>query len=245
VSNASAGVEGTSSGHRIEGGADSASGSGFVPVKPTWRGVLHQGAFFVAIPAGLALVVLAQGTSAHIAGVVYGLSLIGMYGTSATYHRLARSERSRRILKRLDHSMIFVLIAGTVTPVALLGLHAPWSTVLLILVWGGAAAGVALKMFRIDRSQVLSGALYIILGWAAILMGPQLIHGLNTASLTLVLVGGLLYTAGAIVLLRRRPDPAPARFGYHEVWHSLVVSASACHYVAVLLLVLLARPAIG
>ena len=238
-------VEGMASGDRIDGGADSTSGTGLVPVKPAWRGVMHQGAFFVAIPAGLALVVLAQGTSARIAGVVYALSLIGMYGTSATYHRLARSEHSRRILKRLDHSMIFVLIAGTVTPVALLGLHAPWSTALLIAVWGGAAAGVALKMSRIDRFRVLSGALYIVLGWAAILVGPQLVHGLNTASLTLVIVGGLLYTTGAIVLLRGRPDPAPATFGYHEVWHSLVVSASACHYVAILLLVLLARPAVG
>ena len=238
-------AEEPSSDHQAEGGADTASGEGMAPVKPTWRGVLHQGAFFVAIPAGLTLVVLAHGISARIAGGVYALCLIGMYGTSATYHRLARSERSRRILKRLDHSMIFLLIAGTVTPVALLGLHAPWSTVLLIVVWGGAAAGVALKMFRIDRFRALTSALYIVLGWAAVLMGPQLVHGLNTASLTLVLVGGLLYTTGAIVLLRRRPDPRPATFGYHEVWHSLVVSASACHYAAVLLIVLLARPAIG
>ncbi len=231
--------------HRTEDEVDSASASDVATVNPTWRGVLHQGAFFVAIPAGLTLVVLAQGTSARIAGVVYAVSLIGMYGTSAAYHRLARSERSRRLLKRLDHSMIFVLIAGTVTPVALLGLQAPWSTFLLAMVWGGAAAGVALKMLQIDRFPVLTGALYIVLGWAAVIMGPQLVHGLNTASFTLVLVGGLLYTTGAIVLLRRRPDPAPARFGYHEVWHSMVVSASACHYVAVLLLVLLARPALS
>jgi hemolysin III len=231
--------------HRTHNESGSASASDVLSTNPTWRGLLHQGAFFVAIPAGLTLVVLAQGTPARIAGIVYALSLVGMYGTSATYHRLARSERSRRLLKRLDHSMIFVLIAGTATPVALLGLHAPWSTFLLAVVWGGAAAGIALKMFQIDRFRVLTGALYVALGWAAILAGPQLIHGLNTASLTLVLVGGLLYTTGAIVLLRRRPDPVPARFGYHEVWHSMVVSASACHYVAVLLLVLLARPALN
>ena len=214
-------------------------------VKPTWRGVLHQAAFFVAIPAGLTLVAVAQGTSARVAAIVYSVSLVGMYGTSAAYHRLARSEATRRWLKLLDHSMIFVLIAGTTTPVALFGLEAPWSFVLLVVVWGGASAGIAMKTFGIERFRVVTGVLYIAIGWVVIVFAPQLIRGLSRGSLLLVLLGGVLYTSGAIVLLRNRPDPAPATFGYHEIWHSLVVAASACHYVAVLLILLAARSSIA
>lgn len=210
-------------------------------IVPTWRGRLHQIAFFVAIPAGVALVALARGTSARVVATVYALSLVGLYGTSAAYHRLARSPGARRWMKRLDHSMIFVLIAGTVTPVAALVLSPPWSVVLLIVVWGGAALGVALKMFVVEGFQVLTGTLYIVLGWVAILTLPQLVHRMSVASLVLVVAGGVLYTVGATVLLRRRPDPAPSTFGYHEVWHSMVVAASACHYVAVLLIVLAFR----
>jgi hemolysin III len=145
------------------------------------------------------------------------------------------------MMKRLDHSMIFVLIAGTVTPVAVLVVGPPWSIVLLVVVWGGAALGIALKMFVIDGFRVLTGTLYIVLGWVAVLTLPQLVRNLSVASLVLVLAGGVLYTVGAVVLLRRRPDPAPATFGYHEVWHSMVVAGSACHYVAVLLIVLAFR----
>ncbi|HXY72744.1 MAG TPA: hemolysin III family protein [Actinomycetota bacterium] len=208
---------------------------------PTWRGRLHQIAFFVAIPAGIALVAVARGTSARVAAAVYATSLVGLYGTSATYHRLARSPRARLWMKRLDHSMIFVLIAGTVTPVAVLVVGPPWSIVLLAVVWGGAALGIALKMFVIDGFRVLTGTLYIVLGWVAVLTLPQLVRGLSVASLVLVVAGGILYTVGAVVLLRRRPDPAPRTFGYHEVWHSMVVAGSACHYVAVLLIVLAFR----
>ena len=205
------------------------------PVKPTWRGRLHQAAFFVAIPAGIALVSVARGTSARVAATIYALSLIGLFGASAAYHRLARSPRSRRWLKRADHAMIFVLIAGTATPVALLALHPPWSVLMLVVVWGGAALGIALKMARVEGFRVLTGTLYIVLGWAVVLVLPQLVRGLSAASLVLVLMGGLLYTTGAIVLLRNKPDPAPATFGYHEIWHSMVIAGSACHYIAVLL----------
>jgi len=208
---------------------------------PTWRGRLHQIAFFVAIPAGIALVALARGTSARVVAAVYAVSLVGLYGTSATYHRLARSPRARLWMKRLDHSMIFVLIAGTVTPVAVLVVGPPWSVVLLGVVWGGAALGIALKMFVIDGFRVLTGTLYIVLGWVAVLTLPQLVRGLSIASLVLVVAGGVLYTVGAVVLLRKRPDPSPSTFGYHEVWHSMVVAGSACHYVAVLLIVLAFR----
>jgi hemolysin III len=215
------------------------------PPKPSWRGRLHQIAFFAAIPAGIALIALAQGTSARVAASIYAASLVGMYGTSATYHRLARSVRSRRWLKRLDHSMIFVLIAGTSTPLALIAMHKPWSIVTLVVVWTGAGAGIAMKMLRIDGFKVLSGTLYIALGWVVILMSPQLLHELSPTSIALVLAGGLLYMVGAVVLLRRKPDPVPSTFGYHEIWHSMVVGASACHYAFVLLIVLAARPSIG
>jgi hemolysin III len=207
------------------------------PVKPTWRGRLHQAAFFVAIPAGIALVSVARGTSARVAATIYALSLVGLFGASAAYHRLARSPRSRRWLKRADHAMIFVLIAGTATPVALLALHPPWSVLMLVVVWGGAALGIALKMARVEGFRVLTGTLYIVLGWVVVLVLPQLVRGLGTASLVLVLIGGLLYTTGAIVLLRNKPDPAPATFGYHEIWHALVVVACACQYFVVLSLV--------
>jgi len=216
------------------------SSPSFEPV-PTWRGRMHQVAFFVAIPAGIALIAIARGTSAHVAATVYALSLVGLYGTSATYHRVARSPRARLWMKRADHSMIFVLIAGTVTPVAALVLSPPWSVVLLVVVWGGAALGISLKMFSIDGFRVLTGTLYIVLGWVAVLMLPQLVRGLSVASLVLVVAGGVLYTVGAIVLLRRRPDPSPSTFGYHEVWHSMVVAGSTCHYVAVLLILLALR----
>jgi hemolysin III len=215
------------------------------PAKPTWRGRLHQAAFFVAIPAGMALVAVARGTSARVAATIYACSLVGLFGASAAYHRLAHSPRSRRWLKRADHAMIFVLIAGTATPVALLALRPPWSVLLLIVVWGGAALGIALKMARVEGFRALTGTLYIVLGWAVVLVLPQLVRGLSPASLVLVLMGGLLYTTGAIVLLRNKPDPAPATFGYHEIWHSMVIAASACHYVAVLLLLVAARSVIG
>jgi hemolysin III len=210
-------------------------------VNPSWRGRLHQIAFFVAIPAGITLVAMARGSSAKVAASIYAASLVGMYGTSAAYHRLARSERSRRLLKRVDHSMIYLLIAGTVTPVSLLALQPPWSIVLLVTVWAGTGVGIALKLIRVDGFGVLTSALYIALGWAVVAVAPQLIRGLSVVSLSLVVAGGLLYTGGAIVLLRRRPDPVPAKFGYHEVWHSMVVAASACHYAAVIVLLLPAR----
>ena len=225
--------------------AASTNGSEIEPVKPTWRGRLHQAAFFLAIPAGIALIAVARGTSARVAASIYACSLVGLFGASAAYHRLARSPRSRRWLKRADHAMIFVLIAGTATPLAVLALEPPWSVLLLVAVWGGATAGIALKMVRVDGFRALTGTLYIALGWTALLVLPQLLHTLSVAILLLVAVGGLLYTTGAVVLLRNKPNPAPATFGYHEVWHSMVVAASACHYVAVILLVIAARSVIA
>ena len=164
---------------------------------------------------------------------------------SGAYHQLPFAASSRRWMKRLDHSMIFVLIAGTTTPLALMVLRKPWSVILLLVVWGGAVTGIALKWLRVEGFRGLTGTLYITLGWAVVLVSPQLVRALSPVTLSLIVAGGVLYTAGAIVLLRNRPDPAPATFGYHEIWHSMVVVASACHYVAVLLIVHPTRPLVG
>ena len=200
------------------------------PPKPRWRGRIHQVAFFVSIPAGIALVVLAQGWVARLAALVYALSLVAVFGSSAAYHRGRWTPVALRRMKRLDHSMIFVLIAGTYTPVALLALDGSWTVVMLSIVWAGAATGIVLKMVRIDGFRVLSNGLYIVLGWIALVAFPSMIHEMQPAALTLAVVGGLLYTAGAIVFATRHPDPAPIVFGYHEVWHVFMVAAAMCHF---------------
>jgi hemolysin III len=211
--------------------------SAAAPAKPLLRGWFHAVAFFVSVPAGVALVLLAGDASARATAIIYTASLSAVFGASAAYHRGAWSAVGRRRMKRLDHAMIFVLIAGTYTPVCALVLHAPWSVVLLAVVWGGAAAGVVMKVARIDALDVLSGALYIVLGWLAVLALPQLIRELPAPALALMIGGGVLYTGGAVVLARKRPDPAPAVFGYHEVWHAFMVVAAACHYAMILLIV--------
>jgi hemolysin III len=215
------------------------------PPKPRLRGRLHQIAFFVAVPAGIALVAAAPTARSRAATLVYALSLAGLYGTSAAYHRLPWTPRGRQWMKRLDHSMIFLLIAGTYTPFALLVLEPPWSWAILGLVWAGALTGIVLKMARIDGFVAIGATLYVSLGWLAVLTMPQILKGLEGWATVLLLVGGILYTTGAIVLARRRPDPAPATFGYHEIFHSFVVGGSACHYAVVLLVVLSIRSTIG
>jgi hemolysin III len=208
-----------------------------VPAKPRWRGRLHQIAFIVSIPQGLALVAAAADLASRISAAIFALTLSGVYGTSAAYHRVAWSPRALQWMKRLDHSMIYLLIAGTYTPVSLLVLHKVWGYALLGAVWAGALAGVALKAFGMERTRRVGGALYIVLGWLAVLAAPQLVTRMSAPVLALIVAGGVLYTLGAIVLLRRRPDPNPAVFGYHEIWHVLVVAAGACHYAAIMLLV--------
>jgi len=210
-------------------------------VRPTWRGRLHQIALLAAVPAGVALVVVARTASARAGAIVYALSLAGAYASSAAYHRIRWSPRSHRRMKRLDHSMIFVLIAGSYTPLAILVLHRPWSIVVLSMVWGIGLVGISLKMFRIEGLSVLTSGMYMGLGWMAVLVLPLLVRHMTGSEIGLLFAGGALYTGGAVVLARHRPDPSPRVFGYHEVWHSCVVSASACHYVMILLLTMSAR----
>lgn len=205
--------------------------------KPLWRGRIHQVAFFVSIPAGVALVLVADGWVARVAASVYAISLVAVFGASAAYHRGRWTAPALRRMKRLDHSMIFVLIAGSYTPIALLALDGPWTIVILSIVWTGAATGIVLKLVRIDGFNVLTGALYMILGWLALIAFPPMIQGMPPAALALAIVGGVLYTAGAIVFATRHPDPAPTVFGYHEVWHAFMVAAAACHFAMITILV--------
>ncbi len=209
-----------------------------VPIlKPLLRGRFHQVALFIAVPAGIRLVVIAPSDSIRVAMFVYALSLAGLFGTSAAYHRLDWSPASSRVLRSLDHSMIFVLIAGTYTAFAVLVLPGLWQLVVLVIVWTGALAGITLKLINVDRFSMAGGTLYIALGWIGIAALPPMLVNAEILPLGLTLAGGLMYTFGTLVLLRRRPDPNPRVFGYHEVWHVVVIAAAACHYVAISLLI--------
>jgi hemolysin III len=205
--------------------------------KPRLRGRLHQVAFFVSIPAGIALVSLARASEARVGALIFAVTLSGLYGVSALYHRRDWSARAHRIMKHLDHSMIFVFIAGSYTPVTLLALHPAWGITLLILAWSGAAVGVLVTVSRLERWHGVGFAMYLVLGWLAAIAAPQLATSLSRVELALLVFGGLLYTVGAVVLARKRPDPNPEVFGYHEVWHTFVVGANVCHFLLVLMLV--------
>lgn len=206
-------------------------------VKPRFRGRLHQIAFFVSVPAGVVLITLARTPQARMGALVFAVTLIGLYGVSAAYHRGRWSDRANALMRRLDHSMIYVFIAGTYTPIALLALRPPWAGVLLVLAWTGALVGVLVTVLRFERWSRIGFALYLVLGWLVIVAAPELVRALTATQLLLVAIGGVLYTVGAVVLGRKRPDPSPTWFGYHEVWHAMVVGASACHFAVVALLV--------
>ena len=213
------------------------------PVKPRLRGVLHQYAFFVAMVAGAVLVLMAPDGRATVAAAVYAVGLAGLLGTSALYHRVTWPPRARRWMRRVDHTMIFVLIAATTTPFALLVVDEPLGTIVLVTVWGGAALGAVVKLVWIDAPKWLSAAAYIALGWVSVVAMPQILDRAGVAALVLLAAGGLAYTAGAVVYALQRPDPAPKVFGYHEIFHALVVLAAIAHFVAVALYALPAASA--
>ncbi len=204
-----------------------------VSERPTWRGRMHAWAFACSVPAGTALLASADGATARASAAVFAVSLALVLGTSGAYHRLAHSPVARRRMRRLDHSMIYVLIAGTYTPLCVLVLPRRWGVPMLVAVWAGAAAGVVLKVVGIDKLRVLANSLYIVMGWLAVLALPAIVPRVSTATLALMLFGGVAYTAGAIVLLRHRPDPNPAVFGFHEVWHVCTLVGAASHYAMV------------
>jgi hemolysin III len=201
-------------------------------VKPILRGRIHAVAFFVAIPAAIALVVASGGVEAKVAASTYGFTLVLLFAASSAYHRFGRG-RTLEWLRRLDHSSIFLLIAGSYTPVCLIALSGWWASVLLVAVWTAAIVGVLLKLFRFEHSHKLGFALYLTMGWALIAALPGLVTNLDTSTLALLFAGGLLYTIGAIVLATRFPNPFPRIFGYHEVWHVMVVAAASLHYLAI------------
>jgi hemolysin III len=182
-------------------------------------------------------VALGSTAGARIGAAVYALSLSAMFGASAAFHRMDWGPRAWRWMRRLDHSMIFVVIAGTYTPFALLALRPPWSTAVLALVWGGATVGVAVRLAS-ERFGVLRGTLYIVLGWVGALLLPLAIGHLGAVGASLMIGGGLCYTVGAVLFWLRRPALRPEVFGYHELWHVLVVAGSLCHYGLILSLVL-------
>jgi hemolysin III len=199
--------------------------------KPRLRGVWHKWACLSSVPLGVALVVVAGGTRARIAVTVYAVSLVALFAVSALYHRINwRSPSARSWMRRLDHSMIFMLIAGTYTPFALLALHGPIALAVLIAVWAGALAGVLFKLLWVNAPKRLAAAAYVALGWVAVAALPQLAVTIGLGGLTLLGLGGVLYTVGAVVYATKRPDPVPAVFGYHEVFHALVIVAAALQY---------------
>jgi hemolysin III len=196
-------------------------------VKPRLRGVSHELAFFAALGAGAVLVALAPPRAAASAAV-YALSLATMLGVSALYHRPTWAPGPRRWMRRLDHAAIFVLVAGTYTPFTLL--LPTHGGAMLALAWGGAAMGIAQSLFWVQAPRPLVAALYLALGWAVVVFWPALHAALGAAGLGFLVLGGALYSVGAVVYAARRPDPAPAVFGYHEIFHAFVVAAAVCHF---------------
>lgn len=203
---------------------------------PKLRGRLHQIAFFVSLPAGLALVLAAGTAPARLATAVYALSLAGLFGISAAFHRGRWSPTWRRRMDQADHAMIYVLIAGSYTPVALLALDRPLGLTVLGVVWAVAVGGIAVVILR-HRIRIVGIALYLTLGWLGVLIMPWVASRLGIASVGLLVAGGVLYTVGAVVLNYQRPDPKPHVFGYHEVWHVFTVAAGVCHYAFMWLLI--------
>jgi hemolysin III len=201
------------------------------------RGWLHFWSFAVSIAACATMIAVSAalvGAAAAAATAVYSVTVLGLFGISALYHRHTwRSPRSRAVMRRLDHSMIFLFIAGSYTPVAVLAMDRPTAEWVLVVVWTGALAGVALKTLWPYAPAWVGVPIYVALGWVAVFVLPDLLHNAGVAALVLLLVGGALYTAGGVMYALRRPDPWPHTFGYHEFFHAATVLAAICHHVAI------------
>jgi hemolysin III len=204
-------------------------------VKPTWRGWIHAGTFPVTIVAGFVLIGLAEGAPAKWASAVFTLTSMLLFGNSALYHRFDWTPRTKILLKRIDHANIFLLIAGTYTPLAILALPPDKGWLLLGVVWGGALVGIGFRVFWINAPRWLYVPLYLLLGWAAVMYLGDLL-AVSVSMMVLVIVGGLLYTAGAIVYALKKPNPWPGRFGFHEIFHTCTVLAFMCHWTATLII---------
>src|SRR5215216_1453080 len=202
--------------------------------KPRLRGVTHEWAFFVSLIAGAGLIAAAPSGHARLGVAIYAFSLSALLGTSALYHRVNwRRPEIRRWMRRLDHSMIFLLIAGTVTPFALLVMSGALADALLIAVWAGAGAGIVVELIWVEAPKWVSTIVYLAVGWIGLLGFPAIVVAAGLGAGALIAVGGVLYTAGAVIYARQRPDPNPAVFGYHEIFHVLVLAAAAAHFAAI------------
>jgi hemolysin III len=202
--------------------------------KPRMRGVLHQWAFVVSVAAGIGLFLEARSPHARVAVSVYALSIGASFGTSALYHRVNwRRLSAQRWMRRLDHTMIFVLIAGSYTPFAVLVVRGTLGDAIVITVWSTVLVGAVFKLLWIDAPSWMCAAAYIVIGWIAVVAFPQLLGRLGILGLGALALGGVLYSVGAVIHARQRPDPVPTVFGYHELFHLLVVLAAALQYAVV------------
>jgi hemolysin III len=217
-------------GERVDA-AKEATAEALAAVKPKLRGVSHEWAFFISLVFGAALIFFAKTPKATLAVAIYAVSLSALLGTSALYHRVNWKRPSVRTwMRRLDHSMIFFLIAGTYTPFALLVMHGTLATAILVVVWAGAIGGAIVEMVWIGHPKWVSATVYLAIGWVAVAAFPELWNSLGPLGASLLAGGGLLYTAGAVVYATQRPDPNPAIFGYHEVFHAFVIAAALLHF---------------
>ena len=207
-------------------------------IRPSLRGISHAAAFVVSVPLGLVLIFSANTRLGLAAAIVFAASVSTMFGASALYHCLNWPERQRRLLRRIDHFGVYGLIAGTYTAIGLLLLDGHWRTVVLAIAWGGALAAILLKFIWLDAPKWIAAAIGLALGWVGVVVFPQFLDEIGVAGTLLVLAGGMLYTAGALVYAFRRPNPYPAVFGYHEIFHVLVIAAVACHFSAIAFYVL-------
>jgi hemolysin III len=202
-------------------------------IVPRLRGVSHAAAFVVAVVGAVMIVWLAPAGQATVAAAIYGTALAALFGGSALYHRWPGPARFKPVLQRIDHSTIFVFIAASYTPIALIVLHGILSVVILAIAWVGAAAGVAFSLGWIHAPRSVRAGSYLTLGWLALIAVPQLVGELGVAPLVLLGAGGVLYSVGAIIYAGQRPDPWPRTFGFHEIFHALVIAAAGAQYAAV------------
>jgi hemolysin III len=209
-----------------------------VVARPLLRGVLHEVAFWISLVIGVLLVLGVEDTERRVAAAVFAGSVVTCFGASALYHRVLWPPHLRLWMRRIDHAGVYLLIAGTYTPVSLLALDGNWRPVVLATVWTGAAAAIVLKFAWVAAPKWLAAAIGIALGWIAVIALPELARSVSPAGLILLIVGGLAYTAGAVVYARGRPDPVPAVFGYHELFHALTIVGIACQYTAIAFFVL-------
>ena len=201
-------------------------------VKPTWRGWIHAATFPVAVVLGIILIVSAQGVAAKVSTSIFFVCSLLLFGTSALYHRINWSPKVKGIFKRADHANIFLLIAGSYTPITVLCLAPEKATLILWMIWGGAALGIGFRIFWVGAPRWLYVPLYVLLGWAAMIFVVDFFQA-NWLMMTLIVIGGLLYTLGAVFYGLKRPNPFPGKFGFHEIFHTLTLLAFLCHWTAI------------